>query len=65
MGRPPVFIIHGTGDRVAPIHLTSDLHVPRFRADGYEVTCETLDGGHVVPMDLSRETFASMLAPGG
>jgi predicted esterase len=61
-GRPEVFVIHGTGDPVAPIHLTSDLHVPRLRADGYEVTYETFDGGHVIPTNLAREALAWMVA---
>jgi predicted esterase len=57
-GRPEIFISHGTRDAVAPITLTSDLHVPRLLSAGYEVRYEQFDGVHEIPTDLSREAFA-------
>jgi phospholipase/carboxylesterase len=49
VGRPRVFVSHGTGDRVLPIERCSRRIVPRLRADGYDVRYEEFEGGHVVP----------------
>jgi predicted esterase len=49
VGRPPVFVSHGTGDRVLPIDRCSRRLVPVLRADGYDVRYDEFDGGHVVP----------------
>jgi poly(3-hydroxybutyrate) depolymerase len=60
-GRPGIYVIHGTGDPIAPIEFTSDDYVPELRAAGYEVTYRTFDGGHVIPPDLAAEAFSWMV----
>lgn len=55
LGRPPVFVIHGTLDRVLPIGVTSRRVVPRLRSQGYDVTYSEFEGGHdVLPQNLAR-----------
>ena len=49
VGRPRVFVSHGTEDRVLPIDRCSRRLVPVLRAEGYEVRYDEFDGGHVVP----------------
>jgi predicted esterase len=51
-GRVPVFVSHGTDDRVLPIDRCSRRVVPRLRADGHPVTYEEFAGGHVVPAEV-------------
>jgi predicted esterase len=53
-GEPRLFVSHGTGDRVLPIERCSRRLVPRFEADGYDVTYVEFDGGHEVPRDIAR-----------
>lgn len=48
-GRPPVFVSHGTADRVLPVDRCSRRIVPRLRRDGYDVAYEEFAGGHEVP----------------
>lgn len=54
VGRPRVFIAHGTDDRVLPIARTSRRIVPRLREAGYRVRYEEFDGGHTVPDAVAR-----------
>lgn len=55
VGKPRVFISHGTSDPVLPIEQTSLLILPGLRARGYEVTFREFDGGHEVPPAIARE----------
>jgi len=48
-GRPRVFVSHGIRDEVLPIDVCSRRLVPRLEHDGYSVSYEEFDGGHVVP----------------
>ena len=57
VGRPPVFISHGTQDTVLPIHMASHVIVPKLRAEGYDVTFREFNGGHVVPDEIALEAF--------
>ncbi len=52
VGRPRVFVSHGTGDTVLPVDRCSRRLVPALRGNGYEVRYEEFDGGHVVPPPL-------------
>ena len=54
VGRPAVFISHGTGDAVLPIARTSRRIVPALQDDGYDVTYHEFDGGHAVPATVAR-----------
>jgi predicted esterase len=54
VGRPAVFVSHGTGDAVLPIDRTSRRIVPALRDDGYDVTYEEFEGGHAIPGSVAR-----------
>jgi phospholipase/carboxylesterase len=49
MGRPRVYVSHGTADRVLPIDACSRSFVPVLRQAGYDVRFDEFDGGHTVP----------------
>ena len=55
--RPPVFVSHGTRDRVLPIDRCSRRIVPRLRREGYEVRYREFDGPHTVPKPVAREAL--------
>ena len=48
-GSPRIFVSHGTSDSVLPIRACSRTLVPRLEGEGYAVTYQEFDGGHVVP----------------
>lgn len=48
LGRPALFVAHGTRDRVLPIERCSRRVVPALRARGYSVRYEEFDGGHII-----------------
>jgi predicted esterase len=54
VGKPRVFLAHGTRDRVLPISSTSNEIVRKLRAAGYSVTYRKFPGGHEVPATISR-----------
>ena len=54
VGRPRVWVSHGTDDAVLPIALTGRTVAGRLREQGYEVRYVEFDGGHVVrPEDVA------------
>jgi predicted esterase len=55
VGKPRLFITHGTQDAVLPIDYTSRAIVPELETAGYQVIYREFDGGHVVPLDLGTE----------
>ncbi|RBY88162.1 phospholipase [Blastococcus sp. TBT05-19] len=48
VGRPRVWITHGTGDRVLPVDRCGRRVAAAFTAAGHDVTYDEFDGGHVV-----------------
>jgi phospholipase/carboxylesterase len=54
VGRPRVFIAHGTRDDVLPISRSEEI-VRTLRASGYSVTFRRFRGGHEARPELSRE----------
>lgn len=58
VGRPSIFISHGTSDRVLPIDRTSRRLVPVLRDAGYDVDHVEFDGGHGVPPAVAAEGLA-------
>jgi len=48
VGRPAIFVTHGTHDRVLPIDRCSRRVVPALRAAGYTVRYQEFDGGHII-----------------
>jgi phospholipase/carboxylesterase len=63
VGRPRLFVSHGTGDRVLPIDRCSRRLVPVLRADGYDVRYDEFDGGHAVPPDVLAASLDWLGAP--
>jgi predicted esterase len=59
VGRPSVFISHGTSDPVLPIDRTSRRIVPALRAEGYDVEYHEFAGGH----EITPEAVAAALGP--
>ena len=55
VGRPRVFVSHGTADPILPIDGCSRSFVPVLRDAGYEVNFVEFDGGHTVPPEISDE----------
>ena len=68
-GNPPVFVSHGTADRVLDIDRCSRALVPILQHSGYDVTYAEFEGGHEVPRSVLRgavEWLAATSAdPGG
>jgi predicted esterase len=57
LGKPRIFISHGTKDQVMPIETTGRDVVRRLKALRYDVTYREFDGGHTVPEPIAREAF--------
>jgi phospholipase/carboxylesterase len=53
IGRPRIFVSHGTADAILPIDACSRSFVPVLRQAGYEVEYHEFDGGHTVPPPVS------------
>ncbi len=64
VGRPPVYISHGTHDQVLPVSVSRDNIVPGLRDDGYDVTFEEFAGGHTVPAAITESALDWFLAGG-
>jgi predicted esterase len=56
-GKPPVFVSHGTHDRVLPIEHCSRRIVPQLDHAGYQVRYREFDGPHTVPESIAREAL--------
>jgi phospholipase/carboxylesterase len=64
VGRPRVWISHGTGDKVLPVaRCGRRLAALLGGSEGYDVTYEEFDGGHVVPPDLVTAALTAWLGP--
>lgn len=62
VGKPRVFISHGTADPVLPITTTRREIVPGLRNEGYDVTFREFEGGHLVPAEISESALDWFLA---
>jgi phospholipase/carboxylesterase len=58
VGRPWVFVAHGTEDSVIPIGLGGDRVAAALRSDGYRVTYRRFAGGHRVRPAIARAAVA-------
>jgi phospholipase/carboxylesterase len=62
VGKPRVFVAHGTRDQVIPIALGGDEIVRRLRSAGrYRVTYRRFDGGHRVVPAIARAAVVTTL----
>ena len=57
VGRPRVFISHGTFDNVLPIDMCGRRLVSVLRGVDYDVTFEEFAGGHTVPPEIAEAGF--------
>jgi phospholipase/carboxylesterase len=57
VGRPKVFVSHGTEDRILPIDVCSRSFVPALVSAGYDVAFEEFAGGHTVPPAVADRAF--------
>jgi len=64
VGRPPIYVAHGTRDANLPIAATRDGIVPRLRAAGYDVTFREFDGIHEIPAAIGDESADWFLGTG-
>jgi phospholipase/carboxylesterase len=64
-GKPPVFVSHGTRDRVLPIERCSRRIVPQLDHAGYRVRYREFDGPHLVPASIAREALHWFSSDGG
>lgn len=65
VGKPRVYISHGTQDSVLPVALSRDFVVPTFVDEGYDVTYQEFEGGHEVPSEISEAALDWFLDEGG
>jgi phospholipase/carboxylesterase len=63
VGRPRIFVSHGTRDDVLPIDRCSRRIVPMLERAGYPVRYREFDGGHSVPPEIAREALDWYLTP--
>jgi len=57
VGKPRVYVSHGTADPVLPIDGCSRQLVPPLQDAGYDVRYDEFDGGHTVPPAISDAAF--------
>ena len=63
VGKPKIYISHGTSDSVLPVQGSRENIVPTFINNGYEVTYNEFDGGHQVPATISEAALDWFLGP--
>jgi phospholipase/carboxylesterase len=57
IGKPPVFMSHGTIDPILPIALCSRVIVPELKRQGYRVTYREFEGKHTLPPEIAAEAM--------
>jgi phospholipase/carboxylesterase len=63
VGKPKIFVTHGTRDQVLSIDRTSRVFVPKLKTAGYGVEYHEFDGPHRVSPPLLRDAVAWMTKP--
>jgi phospholipase/carboxylesterase len=66
VGKPGIYLAHGTADRILPIDRTSRRIVPLLRRQGYRLIYREFEGGHTIrPEDLRAALawFAGLARP--
>jgi phospholipase/carboxylesterase len=61
VGKPKVFLSHGTADVILPAARCSRRIAPRLEQDGYEVTYMEFTGGHIVPPEIAAAAVQWLL----
>jgi phospholipase/carboxylesterase len=62
VGKPRVYVSHGTWDNVLPVTTSRNMIVPTLSSTDYDVTYEEFDGGHEVPAAISESALDWFLA---
>jgi phospholipase/carboxylesterase len=57
VGKPRIFVSHGTRDDILPIDNSSRRFVPQLKRAGYRVRYEEFDGPHTVSLEIERAAF--------
>jgi len=63
IGKPKIYISHGSDDPVLSVETTRETIVPYFSDDGYDVTYYEFRGGHTVPAFVSEQAIDWFLGP--
>lgn len=63
LGKPKIFVSHGTRDPILPIDQCSRAIVPVLKARGYDVTFREFNGLHEIPPAVQAEGLGWMAAP--
>lgn len=63
IGRPRIFMAHGTADPVAPIVFSSRVIAAELRKRDYSVEYAEFEGGHELPVDVVDRAMAWLAAP--
>jgi phospholipase/carboxylesterase len=61
IGKPRIFVAHGTLDNVIPVTLGGDAIVRELRSQGYDVTYRRFRGGHRVLPPVARTAVRAIL----
>ena len=64
VGKPRIFISHGTQDQILEIDSTSRSFVPQLQRAGYQVHYREFAGPHTVPVEVAREALQWFAGPG-
>jgi phospholipase/carboxylesterase len=62
VGKPKIYVTHGTADRILNIDLTSRKLVPKLKSEGYDVQYREFDGPHTPPRAYIRDILNWMIA---
>jgi phospholipase/carboxylesterase len=62
VGKPQVYISHGTADTILPIDSCSRRIVPQLEGRGYDVRYHEFEGGHQVPAEIAQEAAGWLVA---
>ena len=60
VGKPKIFVTHGTRDQILSIDRTSRVLVPKLKTSGYDVEYHEFDGRHTIPPALLRDAVVWM-----
>ncbi|MFC6592325.1 alpha/beta hydrolase [Deinococcus lacus] len=58
VGRPRIFVSHGTADRVLPVERCGRVIRDQLRGAGYDLHYREFAGGHTVPSEVQAEALA-------
>jgi phospholipase/carboxylesterase len=61
VGKPKIFITHGTNDQILSIDRTSRVLVPQLKSAGYDVEYHEFEGRHQVSRPLLRDAVTWMM----